>query len=232
MISISSSSIELTGKNYYLTRRERLFFNRSSGLIHIGGILAQMNLLRTLVIIDKDRPVAIVPLVVRREHTRVGRLRTLTYPLDNWGSFYGPVGSDPYMAIRVAMDHINSTPRDWDMIELRWVGAPGTDSQQFQNAMRSAGFQAYQHALESNSGCRFFRWLGRISSRTKGNMVAPNASNRRKTISTRENWIYSMPTGKQDGRRWRSTLGLIRCLRNHCPQQLAGNGHRWHYVIA
>src|SRR3972149_6780639 len=99
--------------------------------------------LRTLVILEDDRAVAIVPLVVRLEQTRVGRMRVLTYPLDNWGSFYGPIGPDPGAAIQAAMEHIRRTPRNWDMIELRWIGAPDTDPHQIQNAMQSAGFQAY-----------------------------------------------------------------------------------------
>ena len=37
----------------------------------------------------------ILPLVVRTESTRVGRVRVLTYPLHDWGTFYGPIGPDP-----------------------------------------------------------------------------------------------------------------------------------------
>ncbi len=51
--------------------------------------------LRTVIVLEDDRTVGIVPLIVRMEETRVGRLRVLTYPLDNWGSFYGPIGADP-----------------------------------------------------------------------------------------------------------------------------------------
>ena len=37
-------------------------------------------------------PRVFVPLVVRTESMKVGRLRVLTYPLHDWGSFYGPIG--------------------------------------------------------------------------------------------------------------------------------------------
>jgi hypothetical protein len=99
--------------------------------------------LRTMIVMQDDRPVAIVPFVVRMEETRVGHLRVLTYPLDNWGSYYGPIGPDPGAALKAAMEHIHGTPRDWDMIELRWIGAPGTDPGQSHAAMRSVGYQAY-----------------------------------------------------------------------------------------
>jgi CelD/BcsL family acetyltransferase involved in cellulose biosynthesis len=100
--------------------------------------------LRTLVILDDGNPAAIVPLAIRTERTRVGNLRVLGYPLDNWGSFYGPIGPDPSGALRTAMQHIRRTPRDWDMIELRWIGASGGDARQAQDAMRAA--QAAMHA--------------------------------------------------------------------------------------
>jgi hypothetical protein len=99
--------------------------------------------LRTVIVMDGDKPAAIVPLIVRTEKTRAGKLRVLTYPLDNWGSFYGPVGPDPPAALGIALDHVRRTPRDWDMIEMRWLGAPGVDWREYRDAMRSAGFQAY-----------------------------------------------------------------------------------------
>jgi CelD/BcsL family acetyltransferase involved in cellulose biosynthesis len=99
--------------------------------------------LRTLVVLNEDRPVGILPLVVRCEATRVGRLRVLTFPLHDWGSFYGPIGPDPGLTLAAGLEHIGRTPRDWDLLELRWQGAPDTDPLQAQRAMRAAGFQAY-----------------------------------------------------------------------------------------
>jgi Acetyltransferase (GNAT) domain len=99
--------------------------------------------LRIVIVLEDNTPVGIVPFVVRTEETKVGRLRVLTYPLDNWGSFYGPIGADPASALKGALEHIRRTTRDWDMIELRWIGGPRTDWRQSQNAMHSAGYQAY-----------------------------------------------------------------------------------------
>lgn len=42
------------------------------------------------------------------------------------------------------MEHIRRTPHNWDMLELRWIGAPGTHAQEAKTALRSAAFQAYQ----------------------------------------------------------------------------------------
>jgi CelD/BcsL family acetyltransferase involved in cellulose biosynthesis len=51
--------------------------------------------MRVLVVYGGDEPLGIVPLCVRREVYRVGNVRVLTYPLDNWGTWYGQVGPNP-----------------------------------------------------------------------------------------------------------------------------------------
>jgi CelD/BcsL family acetyltransferase involved in cellulose biosynthesis len=135
--------------------------------------------LRVLVVLsDAGRPGGIVPLVIRREKTKVGRLRVLTYPLHDWGSFYGPVGPEGPLILTTALAHVQNTQRDWDVLELRWLSqnhlqyvaqppsavqnqptqpraaVPQTrykiiltcsaDAAQTAQAMREAGFQAYQ----------------------------------------------------------------------------------------
>jgi CelD/BcsL family acetyltransferase involved in cellulose biosynthesis len=99
--------------------------------------------LRVLVVLDGDHPLGVVPLVVRREPTRAGRLRVLTFPLHAWGSFYGPVGPEPERTLAAGLEHIRQTPREWDLFELRWQGAPDTDPTLAERAMRAAGFPAY-----------------------------------------------------------------------------------------
>lgn len=101
---------------------------------HFGGFQR----LRVLVI-GAARPTAIVPLTVLCEPTRIGRLRMLTWPLDEWGSFYGPLGSDPAAALSAAMLHLRQTPRDWDLIDFRWVPPDNEARSAYRSAMREAG---------------------------------------------------------------------------------------------
>ena len=56
--------------------------------------------LRVLVVRDGQRPLGILPLVVRTERTRVGSVRVLTYPLHDWGTFYGPIGPEPAATLK------------------------------------------------------------------------------------------------------------------------------------
>ncbi|MEO0530990.1 MAG: GNAT family N-acetyltransferase [Planctomycetota bacterium] len=77
--------------------------------------------LRVLVVEAAGEITGIVPLVVRRERTAIGSLRFLTYPLDYWGSFYGPIGPDPAATLRAAVQELKETGFDADIFEPRWV---------------------------------------------------------------------------------------------------------------
>jgi CelD/BcsL family acetyltransferase involved in cellulose biosynthesis len=77
--------------------------------------------LRVLLVEDAGELCGIVPLVVKREPTRLGRLRVLTYPLHDWGSFYGPISADPTFALEHALQHVARTRRDWEVLDLRFV---------------------------------------------------------------------------------------------------------------
>lgn len=102
--------------------------------------------LRVLVVFRDGEPVGILPLAVRTETTRVGRLRVLTYPLHDWGTFYGPIGPDVTATLAAGMLHVRQTPRDWDLLDLRWVDLKGSDHGRTASAMQCAGFQPRKQA--------------------------------------------------------------------------------------
>lgn len=91
---------------------------------HFGGTQK----LRTLAVYEDSQLAGIVPLVVRPVRTKVGLLQYLTYPLDDWCSFYGPITDRPQAVLEAALRHVKQTARDWDVLELRWVDADVTDS--------------------------------------------------------------------------------------------------------
>lgn len=101
--------------------------------------------LRTMLVPGNEgSPAGIVPLTVRSERTKLGRFRVLTYPLHDWGSFYGPIGVDTAWALRAALEHIRCTERDWDWLDLRWQGAPEADPLEAAWALEAAGLYCYQ----------------------------------------------------------------------------------------
>lgn len=97
--------------------------------------------LRVLVVYDENVPLGVVPLVVRTESLRVGRYRVLTYPLQDWGTFFGPIGPQPTATLLAALRHIRMNERDWDILDLRWVDRDGTDLGRTSNALRAIGFE-------------------------------------------------------------------------------------------
>ena len=78
--------------------------------------------LRVLVLEEGGAAAGFLPLVVRQEKTKVGALRVLTYRLDYWGSFYGPIGQEPDRVLVAGLEHLNQTGLGADLFEPRWVG--------------------------------------------------------------------------------------------------------------
>lgn len=107
--------------------------------------------LRVLVVFSAGEPLGILPLCVRTERYRLTKARVLTYPLDNWGTWYGPIGPNPAATMLAAMQHIRRTPRDWDMIELRWVAADASEGGKSARALRVAGLLSEKKEYQSTS---------------------------------------------------------------------------------
>ncbi len=100
--------------------------------------------LRVLIVHEEGKPIGILPLVVLTESTRVGPVRVLTYPLHDWGTFYGPIGPNPTVTLRAGMEYVARAERDWDLLDMRWVDAAGCDRRRTPLAMRAAGFSPQQ----------------------------------------------------------------------------------------
>ena len=107
--------------------------------------------LRVLVVADQGQVIGIVPLWVETSAHKLGRLRTLGYPLDAWGNFYGPLGDRPQETLTAAMRHLASTPRDWDRIALDWVSHESTDNGTTERAMVVAGLRPELHPSDVTS---------------------------------------------------------------------------------
>lgn len=104
--------------------------------------------LRVLVVYRDREPLGILPLAVRTESTRVGTVRVLTYPLHDWGTFYGPIGPDVTATLTAGLRHVRNTRRDWDLLDLRWVDLEGTDHGRTEGAMQRAGFDPRKQAWD------------------------------------------------------------------------------------
>ncbi|MEX0727971.1 MAG: GNAT family N-acetyltransferase [Planctomycetaceae bacterium] len=102
------------------------------------------NSLRVLVASVNGKTLGIVPLVIRHVETGVGTLRMLTYPRCSWGSIDRPIGPHPTAAIMLAMRHLQQSPADWDLIDLREIRDGGGNHSRLSNSLRNAGL-AFRH---------------------------------------------------------------------------------------
>lgn len=83
--------------------------------------------LRVLAAWDGDSLMGVLPLNVQTETTQLGSVRILTFPIDGWGSFYGPLGKNPLSVVASCLDYLRSAPRDYDLIDLRSMPAMHAD---------------------------------------------------------------------------------------------------------
>jgi CelD/BcsL family acetyltransferase involved in cellulose biosynthesis len=113
--------------------------------------------MRVLVIFRGDTVVAVVPLVVRKEETKAGVVRVLTYPLHDWGSFYGPIGPQPTAALLMTFRHLGMTERDWDVLDLRWIDQDGSDHGRTESSMTLAGMSPASSTWKETALVEFHR---------------------------------------------------------------------------
>jgi CelD/BcsL family acetyltransferase involved in cellulose biosynthesis len=103
---------------------------------------------RILIAYAGGEAIGIVPLTVAPERTKLGDVQVLTYPYCPGGHFFGPLGPHPAATLMLAMQHIQRTPRDWHVLDLRPIDRRGRDRGRTRNALKLAGLGA------SESICR------------------------------------------------------------------------------
>lgn len=123
------------------------FFQTLDWLLVYWKHFGDSNRLRVLVVYAAGKPLGILPLVVRTERRGPAAIRTLTYPLDHWGTHYGPIGPNPAATLHLAMAYLAAAPRDWDCIDLPWVDVD-RERVRTTSACSSAGLPCESNAHE------------------------------------------------------------------------------------
>ncbi|MCA9231448.1 MAG: GNAT family N-acetyltransferase [Planctomycetales bacterium] len=123
--------------------------------------------LRVLVVEQQGEITGILPLVVRLERTKVGSLDYLTYPLDYWGSFYGPIGPDPDQVLAAGLEYLHAAGLEADVLELRWLGDQHGECDRAEHLLRAAGYAPMRSQFDSTSVVNFSgTWEDYLASRT------------------------------------------------------------------
>ncbi len=128
--------------------------------------------LRLLVVEQGGELVGIIPFVVTSESRRCGRVRVLTYPLDDWGTRFGPISADPDACLMAAVDHFQETRRDWDVLSLRWMPAEQAQSVAAESAANGIGFysEVRQRIGRLNLPADWNEYLSQRTSKYRNNL--------------------------------------------------------------
>lgn len=129
--------------------RQASFFQSLDWLRCYWRHFGQGQKLRVLIVTSGGAPIGILPLTVIPENTRIGTVRVLTYPLHDWGTFYGPLGPNPAATLTAGLRHIKRTSRDWDLVDLRWVDRVH-DGGRTSLAMQMAGLGCLERRWKSS----------------------------------------------------------------------------------
>ena len=125
--------------------------------------------MKVLVVYAAGTPIGIVPLCVQRERYQIGNVRVLTYPLSDWGMWYGPIGAQQTATMHLALKHIRESKRDWDLIDLRWIPPCRRVRRGMARVFRWLGWNPQQRFYQqtSNIDLTGYTWESYFASRSK-----------------------------------------------------------------
>ncbi len=111
--------------------------------------------MRILVIRSGDSTIGIVPLCIVEKRYRLTTVRVLTYPLSDWGMWYGPLGPNRSASMFMAMQHLRNTHREWDVLDLCWTSRELGNGDATCRGMSAAGWQPNYAPYQQSSVIRF-----------------------------------------------------------------------------
>lgn len=155
--------------------------------------------LRVLLVSAAGETIGILPLVETTEHTRLGSLRVLTYPLRDWGTAYGPISGLPTATLALGLRHVRATRRDWDLLELRWV-PDGVDRGRTATALAAAELPS-RRSIWERAGLIDLRhgWSGYLDTRD-GRWRRKLRSNERRLLARGAiDYVRHRPRGAAQG---------------------------------
>ncbi len=142
----------------------------------------------------------ILPLVVDRQWTKVGPLRFLTYPLQNWGTFYSPLGPDPEQTLRATLPWLLEHSSGWDVLELRWVQLESKQERSLRAVLEQMGLHAAETVMEYSPAIRlpesWDQYLASRSGKWRNNW---RRAVRRLQRAGKLRWVRYRPRGENHG---------------------------------
>jgi CelD/BcsL family acetyltransferase involved in cellulose biosynthesis len=144
------ATLRLTWRHLWEQSREASFVQSWDWFRSYWRVFGSGKTIRTLVVSMGGDPIGIVPLVVNPTRTRFGWANVVTWPLDDWGPFYGPVGVNPAAALSGALQYLRDS-NDWHAVELPFIDEQGNDRGRTRSAFRASGMQGKQTAIKDHA---------------------------------------------------------------------------------
>ncbi|MBB02318.1 MAG: hypothetical protein CMJ47_06705 [Planctomyces sp.] len=103
---------------------------------------------KVLVVTLAGKTIGILPLCVKQVATKLGPLRILTYPLDGWGCWYGPIGPNSAATLTAGMRYLTTSHRDWGLIDLPYIDRDRHDLGRTRTAARNMGWSTSERVWD------------------------------------------------------------------------------------
>lgn len=148
-------SYQLAWNALHLQTPQASFFQTYDWFVTFWKHYGKNQQMRVLIVRASDSTIGIVPLCIVKKQHRLTKVRVLTYPLSDWGMWYGPLGPNRSATLFMAMQHLRNTPRNWDAIELCWTPDHSGTGDVTRRAMSAVGWQPQADPYQESSVIRF-----------------------------------------------------------------------------
>ena len=104
--------------------------------------------LKVLVATLAGKVIGFLPLVTKKTSSRLGPINVLTYPLDGWGSWYGPIGPNSAATLTAGLRHLSNFSSGWDLIDFSYTDRDRLDLGRTVTASRNIGWGALERTWQ------------------------------------------------------------------------------------
>ncbi|MCA9041087.1 MAG: hypothetical protein KDA65_12115 [Planctomycetaceae bacterium] len=101
--------------------------------------------LKVLMVSLMGKPIGFVPFVIRPMTTSLGTLRVLTFPMEEWHSFYNTIGPHKTIILQTVIKHLKKSGRNWDYLDWTGLVKQGREKERLQTAGILHGMKLEQH---------------------------------------------------------------------------------------
>ncbi|QDU81393.1 hypothetical protein Pla110_31340 [Polystyrenella longa] len=102
--------------------------------------------LKVLMVSLMGKPIGFVPFVIRPMETSLGTLRVLTFPMEEWFSFYNTIGPHKTIILQAAIKHLKKSDRNWDYLDWTGLLKQGREKERLETAGILHGMKMEQHS--------------------------------------------------------------------------------------